>query len=388
MRRNGRILAINGVLVLALAAAGWGAYVFLWPSGTSNAASQARAVPVSRTTVVETVSAAGTVDSAYGADVNFGTAGTVASIDVKVGDAVAAGQQLATLDSAEAKAKVKAAQSSLDAAEEDLADFDDSTDTPAGSGGQTQTETSLRAKVDQAELTLQQAKDDLAATVLTAPGAGTVTAVNGGVGQRVGGSTGASGSDTSSGADAFIVLTDLTNLLVKAKLAEIDVSKVKAGQEATVTVNALPDSPIRATVGAVDLTPTTTNNIVQFGVSLTMAQPPAGLRPGQSASVAITVAKAEDALAVPSAALRTAGGQSTVTVLSGGREETRPVQVGVRSEALAQITSGLAEGEEVVLSVPSTTSGGSGGLTGRQGGGGGGVAPGGGGVLIPGGGGR
>jgi macrolide-specific efflux system membrane fusion protein len=226
--------------------------------------------------------------------------------------------------------------------------------------------------------------------VLTAPGAGTVTAVNGGVGQRVGSSTGTSGSETSSGADGFIVLTDLANLLVQAKVAEIDVSKVKTGQEATVTINALPDTPIAATVGAVDLTPTTTNNIVQFGVSLTMAQPPAGLRPGQSASVAITVARADDALAVPSAALRTAGGQNTVTVLSGGQEETRPVQVGVRSEALVQITSGLTEGEQVVLSVPSVSSG-SGGVTGRQGGGGGGgLTPGGGGggVLIPGGGGR
>jgi len=314
---------------------------------------------------------------------------------------VTAGQTLAMLDATEANQQVKAAQSSLDAAEEDLSDAKaaaaTTTTPPPGNGqsqGSAQSVTSLQAKVDQAALALQQAKDALSATVLTAPGAGTVTAISGSVGQKVGssaassssakGST-ASGSTTTSG---FITLTDLTNLVVKANVAEIDVSKVKGGQDASVTVNALPDTPIAAKVISADLTPTTTNNIVQFGVSLSLTQPPQGLRPGQSASVSITVARADNALAVPSAAVRTVSGASTVTVLSNGQEETRTVQVGVRSEALVQITSGLSDGDQVVLTLPSTSSGNTGG-NGRQGGGGGGGfggGGGGGGAVIPGGG--
>lgn len=362
MKRNGRILAINGVLVLVLAAAVYGAYVFLWPSEEGNAAAGTRTVAVTRTSVVEAVSAAGTVQSGYTANADFGASGTVAEINVKLGDVVAAGQQLAKLNDTEARLQVEVAQSNVDVAEEDLANAEDADTEQAAAGAQQPSTTSLQAKVDQAELALEQAEQALATTVLTAPGAGTVTAINGAVGQRVGGSTGTSGgtegTGTSTGTTAttttgFIVLTDLANLAVEANVAEIDVSKIKAGQDATVTVNALPDAPVQAKVTQIDLTPTTTNNVVQFGVTLGLTQPPAGLRPGQSTSVAITVAKADDALAVPSAAVQTAGGQNTVSVLENGTQSTRPVQVGVRSESLVQVTSGLAEGDQVVLTLPS-----------------------------------
>ncbi|MFL6140792.1 MAG: efflux RND transporter periplasmic adaptor subunit [Labedaea sp.] len=414
MKRSRRVLAINGVLVLVLGAAAWGAYVLLWPSEQSNAASGVRTTQVLRTNVVETVSAAGTVQSAYTANADFGTSGTVTEIDVKVGDVVAVGQQLAKLDPTQASQQVTAAQSSLSAAKEDLANAQDAAATPTTSpNGQQQsanapTVTSLQAKVDQAKVTLQQAKDALAATVLKAPGAGTVTAINGSVGQRAGSSngsgsatgqstgqsTGTAGNSSASSSSSFIVLTNMTNLVVKANVAEIDVSKIKAGQDATVTINAMPDTPVAAKVGATDLTPTTSNNIVQFGVSLNLTQPPAGLRPGQSASVSMVVARADDTLAVPSAAVRTVGGQNSVTVLSGGQQSARAVEVGVRSEALVQITSGLSETDEVVLSTASATTngtggfggfgGGGGGNGGRQGGGAGGFGGGGGGAVVPG----
>jgi macrolide-specific efflux system membrane fusion protein len=403
MRRNGRILAINGVLVLTLGAAGWGAYQLLWPSNDSSAASNARHVAVARASVVESVSAAGTLQSGYTASANFAASGTVTEIDVKVGDLVAVGQQLAKVDATQANQQVKAAQSSLDAAEEDLANAKTAAATtttppPGGqSGSSAPSITSLQAKVDQAALTLQQAKDALSSTVLTAPGAGTVTAISGSVGQKVSSSSGASaasGSTSTATSSGFITLTDLANLVVKANVAEIDVSKVKAGQDATVTINALPDTPVAAKVISADLTPTATNNIVQFGVSLGLTQPPAGVRPGQSASVSITVARADGALAVPSAAVRTVGGQSTVTVLTGGQEETRAVQVGVRSEALVQVTSGLADGDQVVLTLPTAAAGTGGAGGARQPGGGGGAGgfggggTGAGGAVIPGGTGR
>jgi len=98
MTRKGRVLAINGVLLLALAGAGWGAYVLLWPSSPSNSTSGVRSIGAQRTSVVETVSAAGTLQSGYTASADFGTSGTVTEVDVKVGDTVGAGAQLAKLD--------------------------------------------------------------------------------------------------------------------------------------------------------------------------------------------------------------------------------------------------------------------------------------------------
>lgn len=415
MRRGRRAWLVNGVLVVAMAAAGWGAYVLLWPGPNEATPSGTRTVAVTTADVVESVSAAATVQSSYTGTADFATSGTVTQIYVKVGDTVGKGQQLAKVDDTQARLQLAAAKSGLSAAKENLATALTSTgSTSAGStgagstgAGQGQQSTkSLQAQVDQAKVNVDQAEQALAATTLTAPGDGTVTAVTGAVGQRTGsgGSAGSSGSGSSggsggsgsagSGASAggssgFVTITNLTGLQVRANLAEIDVAKVKAGQDATVTLNALPDAPQPAKVTAVDLTATTgSNSVVTYGVTLTVDQPPAQLRPGQSASVAITVAKADNAVAIPSAAMRTVGTSHTVTVLANGQETSRAIEIGVRGESLVQVVSGLAVGDQVVLTKAPTQEN----TGGQQRGGNtpfGGGGSGGGGIRVqPGGGGR
>jgi membrane fusion protein, macrolide-specific efflux system len=375
MRRGRRAWVINGVLVVALLGAAWGAYVVLWPSSSESAGTGVRTATATRTSVVETVSAAATLQSSYTANVDFATSGTITEINVKVGDTVTKGQQLAKLDDAQARLQLAAAKSSLSAANENLANASTTT-----TQGQSQSTKSLQAQVDQAEVNVEKAEEALAATTLKAPGDGTVTALNATVGQRTGSSSSAASESTeSSSSTGFIVLTNLSALQVKANLAEIDVAKVKAGQDATVTLNALPDTPQAAKVASIDLTATSgTNNVVTYGVVLTLNQPPATLRPGQTASVAITVAKADDAIAIPSAAMQTSGTAHTVRVLANGQETRRNIEIGVRSESLVQVTSGLNVGEQVVLATPAPATGGTGG-----GGLGGGGLGGGGAVRIP-----
>jgi macrolide-specific efflux system membrane fusion protein len=242
------------------------------------------------------------------------------------------------------------------------------------SGSQTVSITSLQAKLDQAQLDVDTAQAGLSATVLTAPGAGTVTAINGAVGQSSssgsssgsqqsastsgGGQQSASNSSvsSSSSADGFIVITDMSKLAVDTSIAEIDVSKVKVGQKATVTINALPDTPVQAAVSKINLTPTTSGSVVSYGAQLALTSPPGGLRPGQSASVVITVAEATNALSVPAAAVQTAGNTNSVTVQVNGQDVRRAVQVGVRGESTVEITSGLNEGDRVVLTAASSGS--------------------------------
>jgi macrolide-specific efflux system membrane fusion protein len=83
----------------------------------------------------------------------------------------------------------------------------------------------------------------------------------------------------------------------------------------------------------------------------------------------ITVASAENALSVPAAAVQTVGSTNVVTVQENGQNVTRQVQVGLRGESTVQITSGLTEGENVVLTATAST--GTTGGTGRAGGTGG-----------------
>ncbi len=413
--RASRAWVINGALIVLLAGAGFGIYQAFTPA-SNTAQAQTRSTQVRRATVSETISAAGTLASSYTGAANFTTAGKVTSIDVKVGDVVSAGQKLATVDSAQAAKQLQVAKANRSVAQDSLDSAETAEDTPAtGQNSQNSQNsaqaaansvTSAQAKLDQAELDVQTAQTALDNTSLYAPGAGTVTAVNGTVGQQSssGGSassaqTSTSGqggqgssnsssaaSSSSSSSTGFITITNMSGLVVTTSVAEIDVSKVKAGQKATVTLNALPDKPIQATVSSINLTPTTSGSVVSYGAQLALTSPPDGLRPGQSASVVITVAEAQNALSVPAAAVTTAGNTNIVTVQENGRNVPRQVQIGIRGESTVQITSGLTEGENVVLTATAATGTGGTGRTGTGGTGGTGGFPGGGTGGFPGGG--
>ncbi|WP_116202027.1 efflux RND transporter periplasmic adaptor subunit [Amycolatopsis circi] len=398
-RLRTRTWVINGVLVVLLGGAAFGIYQAFSPA-SSTAQAQTRTTPVRRANVSQTVSAAGTIASTYTGAANFTTSGKVTSIDVKVGDVVSAGQKLATIDSSQASKQLQVAKANLAVAEDNLTTAEDNPPANQTAAQAQSSTTSLQAKVDQAQLDVDNAETAVSATTLTAPGAGTVTAINGTVGQQTGsgansssssagaassssgsGSGGQSGqqsSSSSSSSTGFIDITDMGNLVVNTSVAEIDVSKVKTGQKATVALNATPDQPLQATVSSIDLTPTTSSNVVSYGTKLALTNPPSGLRPGQSASVVITVAEADSVLSVPAAAVRTSGTTNVVTVEQNGQSVSRQVEVGVRGESTVEIKSGLNEGDSVVLTAASPTtssgsngqqrSGGTGGLGGFGGG--------------------
>ncbi|NGY66053.1 HlyD family efflux transporter periplasmic adaptor subunit [Lentzea sp. NEAU-D13] len=337
MTRRRRSLLINGLLVVVLLGAGVAGYLVFFGSSGSAQPTTTRTAAAANRDVSETVTASGTVQSSFSAAASFGASGTVTEINVKVGDVVTKGQQLAKLDPTQAQLQVDIAQGNLNAA---LA---------KGTGT-----TALLTAYRQTQLALQQAQDNLAATTLTAPGDGTITSVTGSVGQKVGNGNTSSSSTTSSSttsttSSGFVVVTDLKNLVLHANVSESDVSKLKADQAATVTVNAMQTQPIQAKVTQVDLTPTTSNNVVQYGVTLTLTEPPAGLRPGQSASVEVTVNSATNVLAVPAAAVQTVNGASSVQVMENGAETRKTVEIGVRGDQYVEIKSGLSAGEEVVL---------------------------------------
>jgi len=178
----------------------------------------------------------------------------------------------------------------------------------------------------------------------------------------------------------------MASLTVRAEFAETDASKLKAGQQAQVSINAVPGSSLTATVQSVDPTSTVVSNVVEYGVTLQFTagqQDLAALKMGQTASVSVTTDSVTNVLYVPSAAVTSFGGQSFVTVVDGKTQTQTPVQVGVVGDTSTEITSGVSEGEQILLSsrTASTsttgTRGGTGGFGGGAGGFGGGAAGGG-----------
>ena len=415
--RRRRTLAVNLTLGAALVTVACWGYFSIGDSGgkARAAATSTRTATVTKGPVVATVSASGTVRSARTRAAGFATSGTVTAVDVKVGDHVGKGEVLARVDPTDAKADVRTDWQSLKAAKLALSGAKD-----APNAGD-RSVASARAQYYAALKTYNSAVSAVHGTVLHAPMSGTVTAVNGevggsssgtsssgsgssgssgssgggssGGGSSSGGSAGSSGSSSgssgsSSGSSGFVEIADLSDLQVRGAFSEADALQIKKDQPATVTLNADSSKTIPAEVTLVDPNATTSDNVVQYEVTLALHDQPANLRLGQTASVEVVTAKADDALYVPSTAVTSAGGKHTVTVLANGKRTTRTVQVGVEGEDDTQITSGVRAGEKVVL--PTQTSGnsgfpsggfpamgGGGGRVVRRGGGGGGFGGGG-----------
>jgi membrane fusion protein, macrolide-specific efflux system len=362
-------VAVNAAVTVLLVAGGvWAYQIVSGPGGTAAANAASRTVPVQQGTVTASVTADGSVESVHTASTSFVTGGPVTAIDVHVGQLVKKGQRLARVAAGAADRSLAEAQANLTAAQDALTRAQDA-------GGDT---TDATNQVTQAQLAVDDAQAAVDGTVLTAPMTGTVVAINGQLGSSSSGSASGSGSgsgsgqsgsgsggssssastsSSSTGSGGFIDLADLTTLQVSAAFAEADATRLKTGQAATVTWNALSGTVQGGTVAAIDPQATTSNNVVTYGVTVKLGSTPAGAKPGQTVTVAVVTGEARNAIYVNSAAVTTFGNRHTVTVVSGGRQQVEPVEVGLVGDTTTQILSGLRVGQQVLVNLASSTSG-------------------------------
>jgi macrolide-specific efflux system membrane fusion protein len=267
----------------------------------------------------------------------------------------------------------------------------------------------LQSSIVQAETNLATAQRTLSQTTLRAPLGGTVASVDGIVGQSVSGgglasaSSSASSSTSGSGASStgttgssssgFVTLIGLSSLQVTAAFAESDVAKLAVGEPATVTISALAGAQLAAHVAAINPVASSSSSVVQYTVTFALDRANKQLKPGMTATVAVTIAEKDNVLQVPSAAVTGSGRNARVTVLKNGVSQTVPVVAGLAGDSSTQIVSGLTAGQTYVISTTVARSTGAAGTsttpTVRPGGGvgglGGGGGFGGGGFVRPGG---
>jgi multidrug efflux pump subunit AcrA (membrane-fusion protein) len=282
---------------------------------------------------------------------------------------------------------------------------------------------SARANVSSDRLTVQSDEQDVQDTKLYAPEDGTIVSLTGQVGEVVsgsgttkasssgssssgsgasaaggasalGGATGSSSSSksssssSSSSSSAFAVLSDLSSMQLVVPLSESEIGNVKAGQPATVTVEALSGAKLAAHVSEVALLSTSSSGAVSYDVTFQLDQMESGLKVGMSATAEVVVKQAEG-VNVPTSAITA----DSVTVQRDGKQERRRVTTGLAGNTSTIILSGLQAGETVVLPAASTTGSSTGlasklgGRTGAGGLGGGGIGADGGGGFAGGGGG-
>jgi HlyD family secretion protein len=137
---------------------------------------------------------------------------------------------------------------------------------------------------------------DLARCTIYSPVDGIVISRNVDVGQTVAASM--------SAPTLFIIANDLTKMQINAAVAEADVGGVQPGQEVEFTVDAFPFRTFRGRVTQVRNSPVTVQNVVTYDTIVEVNNDDLRLKPGMTANVSIVVARREDALRVPNAALR------------------------------------------------------------------------------------
>lgn len=209
---------------------------------------------------------------------------------------------------------------------------------------------SAQLNVTKAKNAVTDAQNTLADYAIRAPFAGTIAKVDM-----------KKGDSASSGTAAATIITK--DQIADLSLNEVDAAKVKAGQKATLTFDAIDGLTIAGTVASVDTLGTVTQGVVSYNVKINFTTQDERVKPGMTANANIIVQTAQDALTVPSSAVKTQNGQSyvlvfdpaltnidtTQSVSSTVTPKSASVITGISDDTNIQIISGLSLGQQIVV---------------------------------------
>jgi HlyD family secretion protein len=312
-----RKVTIIVVVLAALAASVYGYYTYT-KKDQPPTVTTAR---VTRGDIAETVGATGQLQAVTTVQVGTQVSGTILELNADFNSLVRKGQILARLDTSLFQTQVEQARANLIRAEADLERLrvgtDDArtklrrarelsekkliaqTELEAAEVNVRSAEAQLRsqqAAVTQAQASLRQNQVNLQHTVIEAPIDGLVISRNVDVGQTVAASM--------SAPTLFLLAADLTKMQVIASLDESDVGRIRPGQKVQFRVDAFPNEEFSGVVTQVRLQPQTVQNVVTYSTVIDVPNLELKLKPGMTANVTIEIARRNNVLRVPAAALR------------------------------------------------------------------------------------
>ena len=303
MKATGKIILGIGLLG-ALAGGAW------WYSNQQSAQNPEQRYKMStveKGDVTQTVSANGTLNPVVLISVGTQVSGTVRKLYVDFNDKVKKGQPLLELDDAlvsaterQSAASVVNAQATLELAQANEARMKTLFAQEYVSKQEYETSRqalkSATAQLALARASLEKDKVNLGNTTIRSPVSGVVVDRVVDLGQTV-----AASFQTPV---LIKIAQDLSEMRIDTSFAEADIGNLREGQKARFTVDAFPDRSFSGEVQQIRLNPTNQQNVVTYNVRVTVANPELVLLPGMTAYVNIGVAKRQDVLLVPNAALR------------------------------------------------------------------------------------
>lgn len=377
-------MTIIGIIVIIIGIVIWNR---VW---ASTKAPQYQTAQVTRETLISSVSESGTVSIANRTSVITQAKGSVIEVDVKNGDTVAAGQKVAVLNldvegqqkQSQALATYLSAQSNLNQANASLYSLqtqlfqtnqafvnDTGIANPTDQDKQKpkyieENATWLAAEaayknqqgvIAQAQASLNSAwlSYQLTSATVTAPTNGMISDITIAPGMQIGSAT---TTTTAISSQAIASIHTMGNPVISISLSELDAVKVKGGQKATVTFDALPNKTFTGKVLGVDTSGSVSSGVTTYAATIQLDLPNDAILPNMSATANIIINVKTDVLGVPSSAIQTTNGQTTVRVLQDGQLTSIPVTIGIVSDVDTEIVSGLSEGQKIVTSIIIPTS--------------------------------
>ena len=189
---------------------------------------------------------------------------------------------------------------------------------------------SAEAQVTQSRASLSQNEVNLEHTVIRAPIDGIVTSRLVDIGQTVAASFQAP--------ELFVIAADLTKMRVIANIDESDVGRIRPNQRVTFSVDAFPTEEFEGSVSQIRLEPILTQNVVTYATVIDAPNPELKLKPGMTATVNIEVARRENVVRIPNAALRFRPTPATFAALN--QPVPPELQVGQRRAAAGPAGAG------------------------------------------------
>lgn len=195
--------------------------------------------------------------------------------------------------------------------------------------------------VSAAQARVDAARASVELGLITAPFEGTVTFVKVKPGDIV-----------TLGSPAF-GLADLTRLFVDVDIPEVDIDRIRLGQDVSLTFDSVPNNLYTGVVTDVGRVGTSVQGVVNFEVEVEVLKPDASIKPGMTAAVNIVVSQIDSVLLVPNRAVRVQDGKRVIFVVRDGVPTTVEVTLGSSSDTDSEVVGGdLKVGDVIVLNPP------------------------------------
>ncbi len=369
---------------------------------------EVRTAEVARKDLVSLVTANGTIEARTKVDISANIMGQITKLNVEEGDHVAKGDLLLVIDQARYTASAEASRSGLESLEAELNRVRESMAQAKRDAERAETQyhegilpeaeyerakssfEQATAAVQRAERQVSQARADLAGvrdqlekTEIRAPMDGIVTRRNVEQGEVV-----VTGTMNNPGT-VLMTISDMSTVEAVLEVDQTDVPRLRVGQHAAVRIDAFPDQSFPGVVAEIGSSPIQGASALggaatgtDYEVKVTLQHHPDGVRPGLTVTSDIVTARRDNVLVVPIGALVLRSPEADATpgpaedetdreeemaeetldiptnrprdvegvyVVEDGKVAFRPTDTGIMGEMDVEVTSGVDEGQQIVV---------------------------------------